>query len=78
MQDPQSKEVLDLIFDTLYFDFSSTCCNMLSVQPRDQLRGLLTDTTNTISSTTKSWKKMIEKDMRTINNKLDRLSNREE
>jgi hypothetical protein len=78
MQDPQSKEVLDLIFDTLYFDFSSTCCNMLSVQPRDQLRGLLTDTTNTISSTTKSWKKMIEKDMRTINNKLDRLSNRDE
>ena len=70
MQDPESKEILDLIFDTLYFDFASTCCNMLSVQPRDLLRGLLTDTSNTIASSAKSWEKSIGKDMKKINDKL--------
>ncbi len=74
MQDPQSKQVLDLIFDALYFDFSSTCCNMLSIQPRDQLRELLTGTSNTISSKTKAWKKNIQADMKSINKRLDRIN----
>ena len=73
MQDPESKEILDLIFDTLYFDFASTCCNMLSVQPRDLLRGLLTDTSNTIASSAKSWEKTIKKDAKAINEKLATL-----
>ncbi|MBQ4111781.1 MAG: hypothetical protein IJD38_03180, partial [Clostridia bacterium] len=30
MQDPESKEVLDMIFDTLYFDFSSSCSNVFT------------------------------------------------
>ena len=74
MQDPQSKEILDLIFDTVYFDFSSTCCNMLSVQPRDQLRSLLTGKSNTIASSTKVWEKQINNNMKSINKKLDRVA----
>jgi hypothetical protein len=70
MQDPQSKEILDMIFDTVYFDFSSTCANMLPVITRDQLRGLLTAKTNTISSATKGWEKSIKNGMVRINKKL--------
>ena len=73
MQDPQSKELLDLIFDTLYFDFSSTCANMLAVNTRDNLRGLLSGKTNTIASSTKSWSKSIQVGMKTINKSLERL-----
>ena len=70
MQDPQSKEILDLIFDTIYFDFSSTCANMLPIVTRDSLRGLLTDTTNTIASSTKGWQKSIKNGMAKLNRKL--------
>ena len=42
MQDPQSKEILDLIFDSLYFDFSSTCSNLVpACVIRDHLRPIL-------------------------------------
>lgn len=74
MQDPQSKEILDLIFDTVYFDFSSTCANMLNVVTRDSLRGLLSDTTNTIASSTKTWEKSIKNSMASINRKLERIA----
>jgi hypothetical protein len=70
MQDPQSKEILDMIFDTVYFDFSSTCANMLPIVTRDLLRGLLTAKTNTISSATKGWEKSIKNGMVRINKKL--------
>ncbi len=70
MQDPQSKEILDLIFDSLYFDFASTCSNMMSVNTRDSLRSLLSGTSNTIGSTVKSWEKTINKGMKSINEKL--------
>jgi hypothetical protein len=73
MQDPQSKEMLDLIFDTLYFDFSSTCANMLAVNTRDSLRGLLSGNTNTIASSTKTWSKSIQLGMKKINKSLERL-----
>ena len=73
MQDPRSKEMLDLIFDTLYFDFSSTCANMLAVNTRDSLRGLLSGKTNTIASSTKAWSKSIQIGMKKINKSLERL-----
>lgn len=39
MQDPQSVEILDQIFATIQFDFSSTCSNMFSgLVLRDELR----------------------------------------
>ena len=74
MQDPQSKEILDLIFDSLCFDFSSTCCNMMTVMTRDQLRTLLTGETNTIASSTKTWEKSIKNSMNSINRKLSKVA----
>ena len=70
MQDPQSKEILDLIYNTVYFDFSSTCANMLPIVTRDTLRGLLSGSSNTIASSTKGWQKTIKNGMTKINRKL--------
>ncbi len=74
MQDPQSKDVLDTIFDTLYFDFSSSCSNIFTACViRDNLRPLLSGTTNTISSATASWSRSIDKALQNYNKKLDKL-----
>ncbi len=69
MQDPQSSEVLDMIFDTLDFDFSSSCSNIfVGSVIRDALRPLLSGKTNTIASATKGWEKR-------YNNQLDKKFN---
>ena len=61
MQDPQSQEILDTIFDTLSFDFSSTCGNAVgTLVIRDTLRPLLSGTSNRIASTSKSWARSME------------------
>ncbi len=71
MQDPQSKEVLDTIFDTLYFDFSSSCSNIFtSCVIRDNLRPLLSGTTNKISSSTRSWQRSVERALEKYNANL--------
>ncbi len=60
MQDPQSSEVLDMIFDTMQFDFSSSCSNIFtSCVIRDNLRPLLSGSKNTISSATRNWERNI-------------------
>ena len=62
MQDPQSKEVLDMIFDTLYFDFSSSCSNIFpGCVIRDNLRPILSGKKNTVSSSTRSWQRQIDR-----------------
>ena len=73
MQDPQSKEVLDMIFDTLYFDFSSTCSNVFtSCVIRDNLRPILSGSNNRpVSSSTKSWQKSVEKALKKYNETLE-------
>ncbi len=74
MQDPQSNEVLDMIFDTLDFDFSSSCSNIFtSCVIRDNLRPLLSGSKNTIISSTKSWKNAINRALRSHNEKLEEL-----
>ena len=71
MQDPQSKEVLDTIFDTLYFDFSSSCSNIFtSCVIRDQLRPILSGKKNTVASSTRSWKRSVEKALEKYNDTL--------
>jgi hypothetical protein len=76
MQDPQSKEVLDLIFDTLYFDFSSTCSNIFtSCVIRDNLRPILSGSDQRpVASSTKSWQKAVERHLKTYNEKLEALT----
>lgn len=73
MQDPQSVEILDTIFDTMYFDFSSTCSNIFTCVIRDKLRPLYSASTNTISSSTNSWKRTIQRDLRRHNESLEKL-----
>ena len=71
MQDPQSKEVLDTIFDTLYFDFSSTCSNIFTgCVIRDNLRPILSGKKNTVSSSTRSWQRSVERHLGIYNEKL--------
>ncbi|MBQ3506956.1 MAG: hypothetical protein IJA91_00270 [Clostridia bacterium] len=74
MQDPQSKEVLDMIFDTLYFDFSSSCSNVVTACViRDNLRPLLSGKKNTISSSTKSWQKSVDRALKNYNDTLEEI-----
>ena len=72
MQDPQSKEVLDMIFDSLYFDFSSSCSNIFtSCVIRDNLRPLLSGKKNTITSSTKSWQRSVDRFLEKYNETLE-------
>ncbi len=75
MQDPHSSEILDIMFDSLYFDFSSSCSNIFtSCVIRDQLRPLLSGKTNTIASSTKRWQKLIDSAVKKqIQPQLDKL-----
>ncbi len=51
MQDPQSEEILNLIFKSLSFDFSQTCSNILSGSClRDMMRPIMSGNRNTVSS----------------------------
>ncbi len=75
MQDPQSGEVLDMIFDTLRFDFSSSCSNIFtSCVLRDNLRPLLSGSKNTIGSATRNWERQINNSLnKKYNPKLEEL-----
>ncbi len=72
MQDPQSNEVLDMIFNTLQFDFSSSCSNIITnCVIRDSLRPLLSGKSNTISSSTRGWEKRVNGKLESYNTKLE-------
>lgn len=74
MQDPQSKEILDLIFDSLYFDFSSTCSNLVpACVIRDHLRPILSGKKNTVSSSTRSWERTVQRTLDKYNKSLAEL-----
>ena len=74
MQDPQSKEVLDMIFDSLYFDFSSSCSNVFtSCVIRDNLRPILSGKKNTVASSTRSWQKSVDRHLTRYNEVLEGL-----
>ena len=74
MQDPQSNEVLDLIFDSLYFDFSSTCSDIFpNCEIRNNLRPLLSGDRNTIAASTKSWQRLVERKLGEYNEVLEGL-----
>ena len=55
-------EVLNLIFDTLDFDFASCWSDILgSANIRNGLRPVLSGDQNTVSSTFRSWERSLEK-----------------
>ena len=74
MQDENSLEILGLIFDSLSFDFSSTCGNIVtSCVIRDQLRPVLSGKNNTVASKMNSWKRSMNRSLGSHNQKLAEL-----
>lgn len=74
MNDPRSPEILDLIFDSIQFDLSSTCSNMFgSLVIRDELRPLLCSSTSKIASATKKWESKLKKALGSCNEKIEKL-----
>lgn len=74
LQDPRSPEILDLIFDSIQFDFSGTCSNMFGgLVIRDELRPLLSSTTTKIASATKKWEGKMKKILAECNEKIEKL-----
>ena len=74
MQNPQSKEILDLIFDTIQFDFSSTCSNIFTgCVIRDNLRPLYSGKKNNVSSATRGWESRITKLLEGYNQTISKL-----
>lgn len=74
LQDPRSPEILDLIFDSIQFDFSGTCSNMFGgLVIRDELRPLLSTTTTKIASATKKWEGKMKKILAECNEKIEKL-----
>ena len=70
VDDPDSKEMLELMYDTMTFDFSSSCSNMLDVVIRDQLRPLLS-TGEKVAPTVKAWKDKVSNSLITINTNMN-------
>lgn len=74
MNDPESQETLTLIFDSLYFDFSSSCSNMVTgCVIRDNLRPIFGGVRNTVSSTTKRWEKSVNSALKKYNESLNKI-----
>ena len=72
MQDPESKEMLDLIFDTIDFDFCSTCRFIFSGVELT-LREIVTERGSRAASVTKRWQGSVEKALVKYNEQLDKL-----
>ncbi|MBE6585770.1 MAG: hypothetical protein E7645_04485 [Ruminococcaceae bacterium] len=60
MQDPQSVEMLDLIFDTVDYDFASCWSDIFYTNIRNQLRPILSGKNNTVSSSLRGWERSIK------------------
>lgn len=74
MQDEESAAMLDLIFDSLEFDFSQTCSGMVSSPAlRDSLRPILSGSENKVASQVKSWKRSIPRSLKNVNSKIGKL-----
>ncbi len=69
MQDPQSVEMLDLIFASIRFDFGMAW----SGEFRDKLRPLLSGTSNTIASATKMWHMRAERILDDYNEDMEAI-----
>ncbi len=73
IQDEASYEMLQLIIDSVSFDFSSTCGNISPVSMRDQLRPILSGNNANIGSKMASWSRSLARSLTQVNRKLERL-----
>ena len=71
LQNPESKEMLDLIYDSLTFDFTGACSNIIQNNGgqsiRDQLRPLFSGKSTKLGSTLTKWQKGTDKALGKIN-----------
>ncbi|MBQ7379153.1 MAG: hypothetical protein IJW70_05680 [Clostridia bacterium] len=74
LQNPESKEMLDLIYNSLTFDFSGACSNIIQNNGgqsiRDQLRPLFAGKSTKLGSTLTKWQKSADKALGKINDFL--------
>ena len=77
LQNPESKEMLDLIYDSLTFDFVGACSNIIQNNGgqsiRDQLRPLFSGKSTKLGSTLSKWQKGTDKALIKINDFLTNL-----
>ena len=70
MQDPQSVEMLDLIFDTVDYDFASCWSDIFYTNIRNQLRPILSGKNNTVSSSLRGWERSINRQLEQYNEQV--------
>lgn len=74
LQNPESKEMLDLIYNSLTFDFVGACSNIIQNNGgqsiRDQLRPLFSGKSTKLGSTLTKWQKGADKALGKINDYL--------
>ena len=77
LQNPESKEMLDLIYNSLTFDFVGACSNIImnngGQSIRDQLRPLFSGKSTKLGSTLTKWEKSTNKALIKINEFLTDL-----
>lgn len=71
LQNPESKEMLDLIYDSLTFDFTGACSNIImnngGQSLRDQLRPLFSGKSTKLGSTLSKWQRGTDNALTKIN-----------
>ena len=70
MQDPQSKDVLNTMFDSISFDFVYST-SMAGI--RDTLRTIISQKNAPVASSAKQWEKQVTSALRTQQRSLDRI-----
>ncbi len=68
MQDPESKEILEIVCDSQAFDFASECCGLVG-----STRALFASKSNTTASSTKNWKRMLTQQVDKYNKAIDKI-----
>lgn len=75
MQSPESEDILGIIFDSLYFDFSQSCSGVVGgTALRDSLRPIMSGKSNNVASQVKAWSKSMPKQLNRVNKNLAKLA----
>ena len=72
MQDPQSRDVLNTMFDSISFDFVYST-SMAGI--RDTMRTIISQKNAPVASSSKSWERQVQSAIRTQQKSFDRLLN---
>ena len=70
MQDPQSRDVLNTMFDSISFDFVYATS---TASIRDTLRGIISQPNAPVASSSKQWERQVQSALRTQQKAFDRL-----